>query len=47
MTIRPFLSRSRVLPPPSEPGSVVIALEFDASRPGHPLVEVLYPDPLF
>jgi hypothetical protein len=47
MTIRPIHSRSRIPPPPREPGSVVIALEFDATRAGHPLVDIVYPDPLF
>jgi hypothetical protein len=46
-TIRPAVVPSRFLPArTSEPGTM-IALEFDATRPGHPLVEVLYPDPLF
>ena len=45
-TVRPIQPRPRVPAPPRDPSSVV-ALEFDASRPGHPLVQVLYPDPLF
>lgn len=44
-TIRPTATR-RLPPAPVVPKSV-IALEFDASRPGHPLVRVQYPDPLF
>lgn len=46
MTIRPIQFRARILPAPRAPRSLV-ALEFDASLPGHPLVEVLDPDPLF
>ena len=46
MTIRPILIRPRLAPRPGDPKSLV-ALEYDASRPGHPLVEVFYPDPLF
>jgi hypothetical protein len=42
----------RPLPPPPPPVSrtsteVVITLEFDASRTGHPLLRVQYPDELF
>jgi hypothetical protein len=44
-TIRPIV-RPRVPARPTDPKSQV-ALEFDASKPGHPLVEVLYLDPLF
>jgi len=47
MTIRPIERRPRpAIPQPSGPRTLV-ALEFDASQPGHPLVEILYPDPLF
>jgi outer membrane protein assembly factor BamE (lipoprotein component of BamABCDE complex) len=46
MTIRPIQSRARVPARPNDPLSFV-ALEFDASQPGHPLLGVLYPDPLF
>ena len=47
MTVRPIRPRRPLpLPPSTEPRSQ-IALEFDASQPGHPLVEILYPDPLF
>lgn len=46
MTVRPIQSRTRVPARPADPLSFV-ALEFDASLPGHPLVGVLYPDPLF
>jgi hypothetical protein len=42
----PPLSRRQMPPPPAVPKSL-IALEFDASKPGHPLVRVHYPDPLF
>ena len=44
-TIRP-IRRFHVPPPPPEPQARV-ALEFDASQPGHPLVEIVYLDPLF
>jgi hypothetical protein len=48
-TIRPF---GRRLPPVTalddeDPRANLIALEFDASLPGHPLVTVHYLDPLF
>jgi hypothetical protein len=46
MTVRPIQPRPRIPSQPGEPRSI-IALEYDASRPGHPLLEVLYPDPLF
>jgi hypothetical protein len=46
MTVRPIQFRARILPSPRAPRSLV-ALEFDASQPGHPLIEVLDPDPLF
>lgn len=46
-TVRP-IGRVRALPnpKPSAPRALV-TLEFDATRPGHPLVGVHYPDPLF
>jgi hypothetical protein len=47
MTIRPIQFGARILPPPPRHPRSLVALEFDASQPGHPLVEVLYPDPLF
>jgi hypothetical protein len=46
MTIRPIQSRPRIPARPTDTPSAV-ALEFDASQPGHPLVEVHYSDPLF
>jgi hypothetical protein len=45
MTIRPIRPPPRI-PQPGQPPAL-IALEYDASQPGHPLVEVLYSDPLF
>lgn len=42
-TVRPI----RPLPKPSAERGAVVSLEFDATRPGHPLVNVHYPDPLF
>lgn len=46
MTIRPIKARPKVPSQPREPRAF-IALEYDASKPGHPLLGVLYPDPLF
>ena len=46
MTIRPIKSRARV-PSRSVAPHSSIALEYDASQPGHPLLQVLYSDPLF
>ena len=46
-TIRP-IRRPRIPPPPQENGFVDrVAFVFDASKPGHPLIEVIYLDPLF
>lgn len=44
-TVRPI----RRVPTPRDPvqPKSVVALEFDASKPGHPLINVLYLDPLF
>lgn len=49
-TVRPIArSRARVSVEPTAPvvDRTLVTLEFDASRPGHPLVGVHYPDPLF
>jgi hypothetical protein len=46
MTIRPIKPIPRVGPQEPAPASL-LALEFDASLPGHPLIRVHYPDPLF
>jgi hypothetical protein len=47
MTIRPIHSRVRKFPqPPRQPRSL-IAFVFDATAQGHPLVDILYADPLF
>lgn len=49
-TVRP-IARTRVKAPvePTAPpvDRTLVTLEFDASKPGHPLVGVHYPDPLF
>jgi hypothetical protein len=46
MTIRPIRPQPRV--PAREDGPrTMIGLVFDASEPGHPLLHILYPDPLF
>ena len=50
MTLRPMGRRWIPNPPPSKSRPIpetLLTLEFDASRPGHPLVGVQYPDPLF
>ncbi|MBN9119619.1 MAG: hypothetical protein J0I06_10770 [Planctomycetes bacterium] len=47
-TVRPI--RTQRLPVPREPdshGRMLVTLEFDATKPGHPLVGIHYPDPLF
>jgi hypothetical protein len=47
MTIRPIHPRPRApVQPPRSPRSL-IAFVFDAGEPGHPLVDILFPDPLF
>jgi len=53
-TVRPIHPGPR-LPTPAAPqvaarepaGRMLVTLEFDATKPGHPLVEVHYADPLF
>jgi hypothetical protein len=45
-TVRPIKARPRVLPRPLSPQALV-ALVYDASKPGHPLLEIRYLDPLF
>ena len=47
MTVRPFASHRRSRTPAPQTPRSMIALEFDASQPGHPLIEIVYPDPLF
>lgn len=43
-TVRPIGGNRRLRPPaPLE----LVTLEFDATKPGHPLVGIYYPDPLF
>lgn len=44
-TVRPI--RPAPKPSANAPGRAVVTLEFDATLPGHPLVGVHYPDPLF
>ncbi|MBP3958635.1 hypothetical protein J8F10_25590 [Gemmata sp. G18] len=43
-TVRP-IRHTKVIGP--APARTLVTLEFDATQPGHPLVEVHYPDPLF
>ncbi len=47
MTIRPIQSRPRSLPQPSPPARSLIAFVFDATAPGHPLIDIQFSDPLF
>lgn len=47
MTIRPIRPGARVPAPTLAADPALVALEFDASRPGHPLLEILFLDPLF
>jgi hypothetical protein len=52
-TVRPIQTHARLpdrRPVPREPelaGRTLVTLEFDATKPGHPLVGIHYPDPLF
>jgi hypothetical protein len=43
-TVRPI---GALRPSPNPKGRAVVRLEFDATKPGHPLLEIHYPDPLF
>jgi hypothetical protein len=45
-TVRPIRPMPKLPADPNVPRAIV-TLEFDATRPGHPLVNVHYPDPLF
>jgi len=47
MTIRPIHSRVRKFPEPPRQTRALIAFVFDATVPGHPLVDILFSDPLF
>lgn len=44
--LKPIAPMGRTIAEPKPPRTLV-TLEFDATKPGHPLVEVYYPDPLF
>jgi hypothetical protein len=48
-TIRPIRHLPPIPPRAHEPPEAksLVALEFDASKPGHPLIEIHYLDPLF
>jgi hypothetical protein len=46
MTIRPIRPQPRIATGANAARSL-IAFVFDAAEPGHPLVDILYPDPLF
>lgn len=45
--LRTDMTNRRAIPPQPPIAKSVITLEFDATRPGHPLVRVHYADPLF
>ncbi len=48
MTIRPIQPKSARIPPDRTVETKThVTLEYDASKPGHPLIEVHYSDPLF
>jgi hypothetical protein len=47
MTIRPIQTKTARIPNQSVKSKSHLTLEYDASKPGHPLIEVHYPDPLF
>jgi hypothetical protein len=44
--IRPYKPMPMGRDPPPNPRTFVV-LEFDATKPGHPLLGIYYPDPLF
>jgi hypothetical protein len=44
-TVRPIRPTRPVVARPAD--RTLVTLEFDATKPGHPLIEVHYPDPLF
>jgi hypothetical protein len=44
-TIRPITPRAHA--PKAPAGRTVVTLEYDATKPGHPLLGIHYPDPLF
>jgi hypothetical protein len=45
-TIRPIQPLPRAQTQP-QPPRLTIAFVFDATKPGHPLIDILFPDPLF
>lgn len=48
-TVRPIRA-GYTKPPLADPtagGRMLVTLEFDATKPGHPLLDIHYPDPLF
>jgi hypothetical protein len=47
MTIRPIQPKTARVPAQSVETKSHVTLEYDASKPGHPLIEIHYPDPLF
>ncbi len=50
-TVRPIRPHHRLPIPAAQPrqatGPTVVTLQFDATKPGHPLMGIFYPDPLF
>jgi hypothetical protein len=47
MTIRPIRPKTPQHAPKQGEPKALVTIEYDASKPGHPLIEVHYPDPLF
>ena len=43
----PPSQRPKLAPLRDPDGRTLVTLEFDATKPGHPLLEIHYPDPLF
>jgi len=47
MTIRPIQPMPRPRAETPHADRLTIAFVFDATKPGHPLIDIIYPDPLF
>ena len=47
LTIRPIRPKSSQSTPTPGEAKILVTIEYDASKPGHPLLAVHYPDPLF
>ena len=46
-TVRPIRTPRPLARDPRPNGRTLVTLEFDATKPGHPLLGIHYPDPLF